>query len=374
MDIRMNLLEAAAVDKRTLATNLPDMPDCTGAGLDVKTEIIDRFPLVNYLLNSSLTQRVRREINQSGMCLVHKDGDGKWVLEVPRELWTLPAESTENECCWQPFDFAKCGGNVPLNLLCLKDCDSIMDSLMGQTVTFGASVPGLASDRDTLNEIKKRVARMSMAFLTAHNVILGSDDTFTDILKPFHGLIQVMENPAIVVINGTNILSAFDSVGCRIALLPGDARYTFAVNPVTYESIKNEIRVGQYGNLPEGWSRDGEEIRFHGISFLRDRMVPVDLASGTGEVWVLENSAVGLYLATDLMPSDAYIKQGAHTTDTYANGCAEDCTYYYNLGSAMGNNANKLMRVVDIPISGACSAVIGTMGALVQPRTLIPAV
>ena len=363
-------LENVAVDRAVLATNLPDLPDCYDKEISLKSELITRFPLVTWLLGTPMTARIRSDIRDAN--ITYKDCDGKWQIKAPRELWSLEIPDGENEeCCWAPFDFAKCGGESPLNLLCLKDCDNIMDDLMGRTVRFGANVPGLANAGDSQYEIKRRVARLSMAFLTAYNVILGEDDVFTNILKPFHGLMQVMENPAITTINGTNILMAFDSVACRLSML-GGGQFVIAIHPIVYQGLLNEIRVGQFGQLPVGWTRNGDELSFRGIRFIQDRFVPVDMEAGTGEAWVLNADAVGLYLATNLMPEGDYIRTSGHIEETREDGCASQCTYYYNIGAVVANNANKLMRIVDIPLSGACTAAIGDLGALITPKTLIP--
>ena len=135
-----------------------------------------------------------------------------------------------------------------------------------------------------------------------------------------------------------------------------------------------EIVIGQNGQYPDGWTRSGDEIRFHGISFIQDKLVPVDMEDGTGEVWVLSGESVGLYLGTDLMPAEEYIRLSGDFGKTPAEGCAETCTYYYNFGTAMGNNANRLLRIVDVPIGGACLSAIGDLGGLIQPQTLIPKV
>lgn len=374
MNMSTQMLESVAIDKTVLATNLPELADCTGAGLDPKTEIQNRFPLVTWLLNTELTRRTRNAIADEGNCLLHKDpSTGKWVIEMPRELWSLVPEASETEeCCWQPFDFAKCGGNVPLNLLCLKDCDSIMDELVGRNVGFGSSAGELARKGEKLNEIKRRIARLSMAFYTANTVILGHDNVYTNILKPFHGLMQVMENPAIAVIDGTNILQAFASAWCRLALM--GVEVTFAVNPVTYQGILAEITPDQFNRLPDGWSRNGDTVTFHGMGFIQDKLVPVDTENGTGEIWALSGSSVGLYLGTNLMPTEDYIRVSGDFNKTPEEGCGEECTYYYNFGAAMGNNANRLLRIVDVPLSGACLATIGDLGALVMPETLVPKV
>lgn len=374
MNNMIKMLDAIAVDQKHLATNFVDIvPDCCGAGAEVKTELMNRYQLYNWLINTSLSRRVRGMINDvdRGICILHQDTEGKYVIEIPQIYWSLPPTGSAEECCWQPLDFAKCGGNVPVNRLCLKDCDNIDDELLGRVIRMNRSYGELARRGESVWATKKRIARVSMAFLTAYNVILGMDENVTDFLKPFHGLLQVMSNPAISTIEGAEILSAFDSMACRMALLGGDD-YIFALNPIIYNTLLNVIRRGQFGELPMGWSRNGDELRFRGIRFLQDRHVPVDLEAGTGEIWVLSGEAVGAWMATDLMPADAFIKESGHKEETLADGCGSSCTYYYNYGAAFANNANKLMRIVNVPISAACVTATGDLGNLIMPNTLIP--
>ncbi len=375
INMDMDTLRMTAIDRRnviSLATNFGDtVPECTGVGVELKTELQNRFPLLMWLMGTALSQETRRDRREGGACVLHKDGDGKWVMEVPRTIWTTTPTSSSSECCWAPMDFAKCGSTVPLNLLCLKDCDNIMDDLMGREVINHTRVEGIASDGETMNAIKKRVARLSMAFYTAYTAILGMDNTYTDILKPFHGLLQVMSNPAVISVAGTDILSAFKQIGCRLAVL-SDGDYVFAVNPIIYYSILDVVTPDQYGRLPFGWTRNGDEVRYLGHRFIQDKLVPVDLSDGTGEIWVLDGQAVGLWLATDLMPTDYFIRQSGHQADTPANGCGQDCWYYYNLGAAFNNNANRLMKIVDVPVANACASAMADLGSIIAPSTLIP--
>jgi len=367
-------LRAVALDQRnviSLATNFGDtVPECTGVGVELKTELQNRFPLLMWLMGTALSQETRRDRRDGGACVLHKD-EGQWVMEVPRTIWTITPESSDAECCWTPMDFAKCGASVPLNLLCLKDCDSIMDGLMSHQVINHTRVEGIASDGETMYSIRKRVARLSMAYYTAYTAILGMDNTYTTILKPFHGLLQIMSNPAVVAVPGTDILSAFKQIACRLAVL-GDGDFVYAVNPIVYYSLLSVVTPDIYGNLPVGWSRNGDVIRFMGHGFIQDKLVPVDLEDGTGEIWILDGQAVGLWLATDLMPTDYFIRESGHQADTPANGCGSDCTYYYNLGAAFNNNANRLMKITEIPISNACASAMSDLGSVIFPTTLIP--
>lgn len=370
-DITLDTLRAEAIDRVQLSTNLPDLPDCSGAGLDPKSEIQKNFPVVSWLLNTSLTADVQSKLRGvNGHRLLHQDGEGKWVIEVPRGLWSLvPTASDTPECCWIAPDFNKCAGQLPVNLLCLKDCDSILDNFIERDLRFGENVPGLASANESIDEVKKRVAKLSMAFYTAYTATLGADNVYTNILKPFHGLKAIMDNPAVASIDGTNVLSAFDQAFCRFSVV--GANVVYATNPITYQSILAEIELGQNQRYPNGWTRNGDEIKFHGMGFILDKNIPVDTENGTGQVWALDGSAVGLFLRTNLQPADSFIFVDGHKEETLANGCASTCTYYYNYGTALANNASKLAKIVDIPIT-TCSEVIGDLAGLINPQTLIP--
>lgn len=372
MDFMKNL-EEIAVDRKLLATNFTDViPDCCGQDVDVKTELMNRHPLYTWLIGTSLSRQVRNNINgANGNCVLVKEGTD-YVIKVPGTFWSLEPTDTSEECCWVPLDFAKCSGEVPIRRLCLKDCDNIDDELMGRLLRVRSDYGGVARSGETYAETKKRIARMSMAFFTVYNVMYGRIGQTTPILKEFHGLFDVMNNAAVVSIPGANILSAFASLWCRLSLLGDTNGLILAVNPIVYNSILDVITLDQFGRFPAGWSRSGDEITFHGIRFIRDRFVPVDMEAGTGEIWVLNGDSVGLWLATDLMPQDAFIKESGHKEETLANGCGSDCTYYYNFGAVFNNNANRIAKIVDVPISAACMATTGDLGGIIMPETLIP--
>lgn len=369
-------LEAVAVDKKDLATNIADVAaDCEG-GQTVASEIQRRFPVVDRLMSSAMSREMRRRA-QENLINAHKetiDDKTKYVLEIPATVYTLEPASTENECCWIPFDFDKCASKVPLNLLCLKDCESIEDSIMDGILRFGSrdAIEGIASAGDRLREVKLRVDRLSMAFFTAKNILLGIDNTYTNTLKPFHGVLSVLENPAVPHIDGTNILEAFDLLGCRLALVGGSQ--WFAVNPVIYNAIDAAVYPDERGNLPAGWTRVNGQLRFMGRPFVQDKAMPVDTQAGTGEVWMLDDETSGVFMATDLAPTEAFIRRQG----TYAGGqpvegsCGTECLFMYNMGAAFAQDANKLAVITDIPVQAGCVDAIADLAALVSPTTLIP--
>lgn len=368
-------LEAVAVDKKELATNIADVAaDCEG-GQTIASEIQNRFPVVNRIMSTAMSREMRRRA-QENLINAHKetiDGATKYVLEIPATVYTTEPTSTANECCWVPFDFDKCASKVPLNLLCLKDCESIEDSIMDGILRFGSrdAVPGIASAGDRLADVKLRVDRLSMAFFTAKNILLGIDNTYTATLKPFHGVLSVLENPAVPHIDGTNILEAFDLLACRLAIVGG--RQWFAVHPLIYSAIDAAVYPDERGNLPAHWARRNGRLEFMGRPFVEDKAMPIDTTAGTGEIWMLDDDTSGVFMATDLAPTEAFIRRSNAANNAPVEGsCGTDCLYMYNMGAAFAQDANKLAVITDVPVQAGCVDAIADLAALVAPTTLIP--
>lgn len=374
MDFTTMSLEQRAVDITKLASNFPEVfVDCTGLeDASLRNELVNRFPLVEWLMSTPLSRQLLSDAN-ADIHHFYKDTNGKWQLRTPKMIWTQAFESTQDECCWVLPDFAKCGAEVPMNLLCLKDCTEILDELIEKTVKMGSrvNVPGIAAPGDTIEDVKRRLARLTMAFLTAYNIQLGMDNTSTDILKPFHGVLQLFNNPAVVSILGTNILAAFDSLGCRLNALGDVSSYVIAIHEMGYEALLQAVVPGQNGELPAGWTKSGDELRFKGIRFLRDRFMPLDTENGTAEAWVMSGNAIGVHMGTDLAPGEDFIRYTG-TEETKAKGCFNECVYYYNYGAAFNTDARKIMKIVDIPVSADCLAATSDLWNVMKPTTLIP--
>lgn len=374
-DLSKKALDIAEIIK--LSSNIGDIGIATDFSKNMlRNPVQDRHPLVVWLLNTAMSARMRNA-NRQGLAQIHKDADtNDWVLLMPYTVGTLPPEDTSNACCWVPLDIAKCGGKVPLKLLCLKDCDSIFDYLVNESRYAGSNdlVGYFLRQGESVKDARKRMARMSMSFFTAYNIILGTSTAGTGILKPFHGLLEVMENAAVIKISGTNILGAFDSLYCRLQVLTG-GNYVIAVHPLTYQGIDSAVVPGRFNSLPSGWSRNGSELRFHDMRFIQDKTIPVDLTAGTGEAWLLDGDTTGVYMATDLAPTDRFIRHGFTSTDDPSKGCASECQFYYNFGAVFNNNPNRLAMITDIPLSANCigNALQGLDG-LVKPDTLVPMV
>lgn len=372
-------LEARAVTPEDvamkLATNFVDIiSDCEGLeDFSIRNELQNRYPLVAWLLDTQLANMMRRRSLNPQMFHHSADENVDWEMEVPGTVWTLEPSNQATDCCWTMPDFAKCFTTVPAMMLCLKDCDNIFDKMVMERLRINerTDLMGIARDGETVEQVNERIRILWFAFYLAHTAILGTMSTSDNITKPFHGLLEVMQNPAVISFAGANILAAFESFGCRAAVLGGTEDMVFATNPLIYESLKRAIVPDQNGQYPAGWTVNGEELRYNGIGFIRDKLVPVDMATGKGDIWVLDGASVGLFFGYNM--NDPYVVRNDFTEQTLENGCGQFCTYLYNFGTVANNNANRIAVISGVPVSAACTE-IADLAALINPTTLIPAV
>lgn len=364
----------SAEELMKLSTNfLEIISDCEGLeDFSVRNELQNYYPLATWLLNTPYARLIRQRSEDPQKFHQSADEGVDWEMDIPGTVWTLEPVNNAEDCCWTMPDFAKCAGKVPLFMLCLKDCDKIFDKMVMQRLRVNdrTDLAGIARSGETIEQVNERIRTLWFAFYLAHTAILGTSTTSDNIVKPFHGLLEVLQDDAVISIAGGSPLSAFDSLGCRLDVLGGTDGYVFACNPLIYGSIERLIVPGENGQLPNGWTKRDDELRFHGIGFIRDKLVPVDMEKGTGDIWVLSGDTIGLFFGFNL--NNPFVVRDDFTEETKADGCATLCTYMYNFGTVASANANRIMVISNVPVSSACTE-IADLANLVNPKTLIPA-
>ena len=374
MNEMMKMLDNRAVDVQKLASNFIDIiSDCEGLeDFSLRNELQNRYPLATWLSGTPFS-RMMRQRSTNPQLFHHGVGEdaADWVMEVPGTVYTLAPANSGSDCCWTIPDFAKCASEVPLNFVCLKDCDSIFDSMVYERLRINqrARLEGFAREGETLEQVENRIRHLWMAFYTMHTVILGTSSTSDNIVKPFHGLLEVMQNDAVISVSGANILAAFDSIGCRLDVL-GGSNWVFALNPLMYRSLEDVVVPDVNGNLPSGWTRVNGRLRFHGIGFIDDKLIPVDMTNMTGDIWLIDGDSTGMFLGYSI-GNEKEISND-FTEQTLENGCGQMCHYLYNYGTVANNNANRVMVISGVPVSSACTE-IADLAALINPTTLVPA-
>lgn len=370
----MMALENRAVDVQKLASNFIDIiSDCEGLeDFSLRNLLQDRYPLATWLSGTAFSRLLRQRSTDPQLFHKGTGDEADWLMKVPGTVWTLAPVNSGTDCCWTLPDFAKCNSEVPMNFVCLKDCDSIFDSMVYERLRINrkAQLEGFAREGETLEQVENRIRHLWMAFYTMHTVILGTSTTSDNIVKPFHGLLEVLTNDAVISISGANILAAFDSIACRLAVL-GGRDWVFATNPLIYRSIEAVVKPDERGNLPEGWTRGNDgRLRFMGIGFIDDKLVPVNMTEMKGDIWLIDGESTGLFLGYSI-GNEKEIKKD-FTEKSLADGCAELCTYLYNYGTVANNNANRIMVISGVAVSSACTE-IADLASLINPTTLVPA-
>lgn len=359
------------MDVEKLATNFVDIiSDCAGLeDFDPTTALQNYSELAVWLMNTSFANTMRRRsLNPQIFHRSNTEGV-EWEMDMPGFVYTLDPTNSGDDCCFTMPDFAKCSKPVPMDMLCLKDCDNIFDTMVFERLRINerTDLAGIARSGETLETVNNRIRHLWMAFYTLHTMILGTRNTSDNITKPFHGLLEVMQNAAVTSMSGANVLGAFASLGCRLDVLGGDG--VFALNPILYRSIESAVKPDENGNLPDGWTRVDGKLRFHGRRFIEDKLMPVNMDDMTGDIWVLDGGVVGAFLFYNVGSEKEVSDEFTETAK--ADGCGRFCHYLYNAGTVANNDANRLMVISGVPISSECASV-ADLASLINPQTLIP--
>lgn len=362
-----------SIEDVKLASNVGDVgraPDYSDTQPASPLRLTDK--LFQWLWNTPVSVRMRNS-RRRGLAQMYKDDTtGVWMLMLPGEWYTLDMPDTAGECCWVPFDIGRCAANAPMALLCLKDCYELMDYFVNAIRYPGANDLKTYFQRDgeSVLDARIRMARVTMAFMTIRNVILGVFGTETDNIKSFHGLVDVLSQDNVFHTMGGGILSAFRAIGCRINALNSDvSNYIISVNKITLEAIQEVIVPDIYGRVPAGWYYNSStgEVRYKGIRFVDSMYVSADFEAGLGEAWLLNRNYVGVFLGGDLMPTGKFVRGLDTITNNPDNGCGEICTYYWNFGTVFTTNPNYLAVIQGIPLSTSCLNALGGLEALYTP-------
>lgn len=370
---------------RHLASNIGDVAkDCCGNELDLRGVINREFPIISLLLRTQLSSQLRGNFTNCNTIYKRNEDVGRdmYYLQVPASVYSLPVKSTIGECCFAPIDLAKCAGEVPLFRLCLKDCETLDDILMADEIKLNTGIAGLVNKGMSLRQARLVMDRLSYVFQAGKNIINGVKDLETETQKPFHGLLEVYENPAVIPITAQfGILNAFKSLGCRINAMRGNDTFWFTCHPIVYQAIRSRIHQNVYGELPDGWSKLGNEyslykdipmgdLTFNGIPFVLDKNLTPDIVGQTGEVYMISSNAVGMWLKNDLANPKQF---GGFTDDNFIeeayDECGSRCMFLYTIGAVVNNNADRIAKIVDIPLDNVC--LTGLQGIDIVPQTLI---
>ncbi|MCL2864551.1 MAG: hypothetical protein FWE25_03310 [Lachnospiraceae bacterium] len=346
--------------------------------------MFDSSPLAMWLLTTNAAQMMRNQFG-NGLGTLVKTGNNLsgWNMPLPGLAWTEPPPDTTGACCWVPMELSLCGDTTPLALLCIHRCEDIMDSFI--ELDRRAGVNDLRGPWQRVGESKRdamsRWLRINMAFYTAQTLINGHSELETNILKPFHGLIEVMERPSVIAIDGSSVLGAFEQIQCRIDVLGTAGQGSVAwMNPLVLAGVVSQIQPDINGNLPKGWSKNGlGQVSYNAIPLRTDPFMPVDTTGviANGDIWILNSNSTFGFLREPITPSvrennPFHIVEEVGSSNR-ADNCGHRCEYYYNYGGVDNLNDQLISIIHGVPTSGECSGMaLAGLENIINPETLIP--
>lgn len=343
-------------------------------GASIREQMVKEFPLPMWLLGTPFAQKMRANAGKDFRRKFKEDG--VWKVKLPGQVWTTPATQDPDACCWIADDLNSCEGDVPLKMLCLQSCEDMYDTLGAEDTPIGFDVDGLLGAGMTAEQLRKEIDLRSFALHEAFTISQGTTAAASGLTKPFHGLAQVMANPAIIHLDASTLgfFGAFDTLGCRIEAFGNSVEgMVIWVHPMTMVNIRHLVKKDIYGNLPDGWEINGRDYRFHNVPIRECKTMLYNHSTGMGTAYLLDAQTVGAILKTNLIVRDEkYIRHDFIAPN--ATVCGAKCDYYYNFGTVGANNANRLAVIQNIPTSATCQQATADLEALITPTTLIPGV
>ncbi len=322
--------------------------------------------LINLLINSPVATNAA----------IYRDPvSGKYLTRPWVTVSNEPLDDAGGTCCVQGPGTQACQHAQELNFFCVYDCvENIMDVLMEDEPIVGSNdlqSPYKATN-DSLNDMRVKKLGIDYRFYFARNIILGNLTSDGGGLRPFVGLVEAMLNPAVASFTGSaGISRAISAIECRIQALGGAGNWIMVGNPITLTSIKRQLEATS-GNstLPSGWSLVNGYPSYGGITPVASQFMPVDLATGLGEVVLIDLNRVGLKLVRPL--EQPRIFEDINNTNSTPN-CGEKCVYLYNAGAIVTNDYNGIIRIPNVAIDSACRLGLSGLEGFVNPTVPFPA-
>lgn len=336
-------------------------------GIDVEflDKVTNNYGFLSRLMTSPATQSIFTVENGSRKYKqeVYDCDTGEIEVVIGKSIWTELPEDIGTACCHTKPDV---NGNLlkakPMRL-CLRDCfDDLREHYLRMSKS-GINLFGSGSAEQNYYE----ELRAWFTFFQARDIMLGQSTVSGNNIAPFPGVLELL-NKAVVSYSGSDIVGVFEQIGCRFALLGGN--YIFGANPLIVESIRKAVVRG--GVYLDGFSDRGGVLYYRSYPIVADLNIPIDLTSGTGQVWVADLNKVGVFMERNL--SNPFEQRIDNYTDSTTGDCFNSCIYLKNYGFAFTKDYNALFRIVDVPVDGVCLAdnVLYGLGNLIAPDTLIP--
>ncbi|MFV0409649.1 MAG: hypothetical protein ACK5LJ_08130 [Paracoccus sp. (in: a-proteobacteria)] len=353
-----------SINNFAVPTHIAETP-CDNTAPEYLTMMTNQFGFLRALMNSSATNSIFTVENGR-----RKYRQVRWNCEdeieevvLGKTIWTELPEDIGTACCHTKPDVNGCLTTAVPSRLCLRDCYDDMREHFLRMVRQGYSLfGGSNAESEYMAELKAW-----FVFIQARDIMYGQKGVTGGNVPSFSGVLDVMNN-AMVSFSGADIIGVFEQLDCRLSILGGN--YVFGAHPLVVSAVKEAVNRG--GQYYRNFSMNGGTLEFKGYPIVEDVLVPVDYATGTGQIWFADLNKAGVFMEYNLSEPD--VLEIDSYTDSTTGDCFQHCTMLRNYGFAFSKDFNAVGRITDVPISAACmgeNALFG-LGAFMNPETLIP--
>lgn len=358
-DLRVEKLENYAVP--TLVAELP--PDIDAP--EFRTVMSTNYGFLNLLMGSPATNSL---FVTEGNSRKYKNTDydcdtGELRVKLGKSIWTELPEDIGIACCHTKPDVDGCTSYAQPMRLCLKDCYNDLQDHWMRMVRQGFSLfGGTNAESEYWAEL-----RAWFVFFQARDIMYGQVGVTGNNVPSFPGVLDMM-NKAVVSFSGTDIIGAFEQIGCRLNILGGN--YAFGGHPMTVDSIRKAVTRGD--TMYRDFSMRGDTLYYKTYPIVKDINIPINIEAGTGQLWAADLNKAGVFMERNL--GDPFIQTETKYNDTLTDECFDTCNFLKNYGFAFTKDFNAIFRVTDIPLDGACLGenVLFGLANIIEYETLIP--
>lgn len=335
-------------------------------GMELAQPMIGEFQIT-----SPMVAAILEDIKNSAISRAELNDNNEW--EIKDYTWGMTDPDDGNGCCFVPFEFQACKQKAVVRQLCIRDCQSLLDEMMLKNIRFTRNdlINQFQRENETYNDAMTRFVQWSFAFRTQRVIAQGLLKGDAPGLRPFHGVAQIMSDPATTPIKAGDILGGFAQAGCVLTALSqgNNGNYAIFVHPLGVEAIKTRVVKNTNGEYPEGWEKGSfgnyhgynVEVKFKGIPIVADPYVPIDyVKTNTFEAYIIDTSITKASMAKPLMQNARdHAIYGQVTDPDPNNGCAMvRCTTYINAGTVHCSNYAKNILVAGLPLGNSCASTL----------------
>lgn len=322
-------------------------------------------------MEDELVSDILKRFDQASLGTLRQAKNGDWIMEGITWGTVSPDWSTDdNSCCFtEKFTMRATGDATPVRYLCFKDCESRLDRIMKDKVSFkqGDLLNLFQQLGMTYAEAEQFMAWYTFAFIVQRHIVQGMLNFQGQGLRPFAGVAEMMSHPGVTPIDASgSVIGGFRQVACYLDVLDNQSsQYKIYVHPLTLRGIKSAIVPGKDGNLPQDWSINGDTLSFKGIPFGTSYHLPYDMENTmTGEAYVIDLARVealteyDLFVPQDSIYTDRTEIAGGLKAPGQVEGCEVICDKYENFGLVYTNSPVSHLLVANIPLDSSCPAVL----------------